>query len=66
VSGFAADVDLRTQLHIAGQFVDALDGSTFTVEKPEQACLAGEVAEAKLADVQLDRGVMAFAPGPSG
>jgi acyl-CoA reductase-like NAD-dependent aldehyde dehydrogenase len=55
VSGFAADVDLRTQLHIAGQFVDALDGSTFTVENPAQACLAAEVAEAKPADV--DRAV---------
>ncbi len=57
MSGSTSAVDLRTQLYIAGEFVDALDGATFTVENPAQASSLAEVAEAKSADI--DRAVQA-------
>ncbi len=52
-----SDVNLRTQLYIAGEFVDALDSATLTVENPAQASSLAEVAEAKSADI--DRAVRA-------
>ena len=48
---------MQTRLAIGGQFVDALDGSTFEVFNPHDGSLIAEVAEAKPADV--DRAVAA-------
>jgi acyl-CoA reductase-like NAD-dependent aldehyde dehydrogenase len=57
VSQFTPDVDLRTQLYIDGEFVDALEGTTFRVENPATASHLADVAEARAADV--DRAVEA-------
>lgn len=53
----AADVQLQTKLFIAGEFVDAADGSTFDVENPAEGTVLARVAEAKQEDV--DRAVKA-------
>ncbi|MGD8866604.1 MAG: aldehyde dehydrogenase family protein [Gemmatimonadales bacterium] len=57
MSQFTPDVDLRTQLYIDGEFVDALEGTTFRVENPATASHLADVAEARAADV--DRAVEA-------
>jgi aldehyde dehydrogenase (NAD+) len=44
-------VELQTKLFIAGEFVDASDNSTFTVENPAEAAALAEVAEAREADI---------------
>jgi aldehyde dehydrogenase (NAD+) len=52
-------VAFRTQLFIAGKFVDAADGATFATLNPHDGSVLAEVAEAKAVDV--DRAVAAAA-----
>ncbi len=50
-------MELQTKLFIAGEFIDAADGSTFPVENPAKAEKLADVAEAK--DADIDRAVEA-------